>query len=164
MGVSSGASVGIASRRHTSEQRGADVSQDEGSGSSGRMKQTLNRVDELQQEHSSVGVPVAVLRKFSEDKSTNLASMIAFWAFFSIFPLFLVLVTLLGWFLPGDMKASVLHHVSQMFPLLNTSTVGSLSGSWWALIVGIVSALWSGSAVVRVTQYAFNSVWEIPMK
>ncbi len=140
------------------------MSQDQGSGSGSRVKQTLNRADELQQEHASVGIPVAVLRKFSEDKSTNLASMIAFWAFFSIFPLFLVLVTLLGWFLPADTKTSVLDHVSQMFPLLDTSTVGSLSGSWWALIVGIASALWSGSAVVRVTQFAFNSVWEIPMK
>jgi YihY family inner membrane protein len=40
--------------------------------------------------------------------------------------------------------------------------VGGLSGSWWALIIGIATALWSGSSVVRTTQFAFNSVWEIP--
>jgi uncharacterized BrkB/YihY/UPF0761 family membrane protein len=32
-------------------------------------------------------------QKFSEDQSTNLATMIALWAFFSIFPLLLVFVT-----------------------------------------------------------------------
>jgi YihY family inner membrane protein len=49
-----------------------------------------------------------------------------------------------------------------MFPLLDISSIGGLSGAWWALIVGLVTALWSGSAVVRTTQFAFNSVWEIP--
>jgi membrane protein len=109
-----------------------------------------------------MAIPIAVFKKFSEDQSTNLASMIAFWAFFSIFPLLLVLVTLLGFFLPADMKTSVLKDVAGYIPLLNTKTIAGLSGSWWALIIGIVSALWSGSAVVRTVQFAFNSVWEIP--
>jgi len=103
-----------------------------------------------------------VLRKFGEDKPTNLASMIAFWAFFSIFPLLLVSVTLLGFFLPQSTKGDVLGKVAQMFPLLDPSTVSGLSGSWWALVIGLVTALWSGSSVVRVTQFAFNSVWEVP--
>ena len=126
------------------------------------VKAKLDRADAFQQEHKSLAIPVAVLRKFGEDKSTNLASMIAFWAFFSIFPLLLVFVTLLGFFLPQSTKGDVLGRVAQMFPLLDPSTVSGLSGSWWALIIGIVTALWSGSSVVRVTQFAFNSVWEVP--
>jgi len=126
-------------------------------------KQRLDKLDAYQQEHKPVAIPIAVFKKFSEDQSTNLASMIAFWAFFSIFPLLLVLVTLLGFFLPNGTKTSVLHQVSSYLPLLDTSSISGLTGSWWALIVGIVTALWSGSAVVRTVQYAFNSVWEIPM-
>ena len=126
------------------------------------IKAKLDRADEFQQEHKALAIPVAVLRKFGEDKSTNLASMIAFWAFFSIFPLLLVFVTLLGFFLPQGTKGEVLGRVAQMFPMLDPSTVSGLSGSWWALIIGIVTALWSGSSVVRVTQFAFNSVWEVP--
>jgi YihY family inner membrane protein len=134
-----------------------------GSGIRG-VKQRLDRVDDFQQRHPPVAVPVAVIRKFSEDQSTNLAGMIAFWAFFSVFPLLLVFVTLLGFFLPGSTKNQVLHNVSQMFPLLDAGAIGGLAGSWWPLLVGVVSALWSGSAVVRTTQFAFNSVWEIPIK
>jgi len=126
------------------------------------VKAKLNQLDDYQQSHKALAIPVAVIRKFGEDKSTNLASMIAFWAFFSIFPLFMVLVTLLGFLLPGDTKGQVLTRVSQMFPLLDTSQVSGLTGAWWALIVGILTALWSGSAVVRTTQAAFNSVWEVP--
>ena len=128
------------------------------------MREQLEKVDDFQQEHKPVGVTVAVLKKFGEDKSTNLASMIAFWAFFSIFPLLMVFVTLLGYLLPASDKANVLHKVSSMFPLLDASSAGSLHGAWWALIIGLVTALWSGSAVVRTTQFAFNSVWEVPYK
>ena len=109
-----------------------------------------------------MAVAVATLKKFSEDQSANLAAMIAFWGFFSIFPLFLVLVTCLAWFLPAGDKSSVLGHVAQMFPLLDPTTVSGLGGAWWALLLGVVTALWSGSGVVRTVQFAFNSVWEIP--
>jgi YihY family inner membrane protein len=125
--------------------------------------QKLDKVDAYQQQHKALAIPIAVFKKFTEDQSTNLASMIAFWAFFSVFPLLLVLVTLLGFFLPTGTKDSVLHQVTAYFPLLHTQSINGLTGSWWALIVGIVSALWSGSAVVRTVQQAFNSVWEIPM-
>jgi YihY family inner membrane protein len=109
-----------------------------------------------------MGVAVATVKKFSEDQSSHLAAMIAFWAFFSIFPLLLVLVTGLAWFLPAADKNSVLGHVAHMLPLLDPKTVGGLGGQWWTLVLGLATALWSGSAVVRTAQFAFNSIWEIP--
>ncbi|GHF71878.1 YihY family inner membrane protein [Amycolatopsis bartoniae] len=129
---------------------------------SGKLKAELDRVDKFQQEHEALAIPVAVFRKFAEDQSTNLAAMIAFWAFFSIFPLFLVFITLLGFFLSDSVKNHVLDQVGTMFPLLDPSAMHGLSGSWWALIVGLVTALWSGLSVVRTVQTAFNSVWELP--
>jgi YihY family inner membrane protein len=128
----------------------------------GDVREAVDRLDEFQQRHRWLAVPVAVVRKFAEDQSTNLASMIAFWAFFSLFPLFLVFVTLLGFLLPATVKGKVLEHVASMFPLVDTSALHGLSGSWWALIVGLASALWSGLAVVRTAEVAFNAVWEIP--
>jgi YihY family inner membrane protein len=122
----------------------------------------LKKVDAAQKATKPTGVAVATFKKFSEDKSTSLAAMMAFWAFFSIFPLLMVLVTVLGWVLPTSTKDSVLTHIAQMFPLLNPSTIKGLSGAVWALIVGGVTALWSGLGAVLTTQTAFNSVWEIP--
>ena len=133
-------------------------------GKSAELKAKLDRADDFQQKHKPLAIAIATFKKFSEDQSTGLASQIAFWAFFSIFPLFLVLVTLLGFFLPSGTKNDVLGNVSQMFPLIDPSSTGSLGGSWWALIIGILTALWSGTGVVRTIQTAFNSVWEVPMK
>lgn len=131
-------------------------------GAGTRQSKLTARVDRFQQQHRWAAVPVAVVRKYSDDSSANLAAMIAFWAFFSIFPLLLVFATLLGFFLPASEKNSVLTRVAEMFPLLSASSVHSLSGSWWALVLGAVTALWSGLSVVRTIQQAFNTVWEVP--
>jgi membrane protein len=121
----------------------------------------LQRIDAAQKRNMPLALAVATFKKFSEDKSANLASMIAFWAFFSIFPLFLVLVTCLAWFLPASEKDTVLGHVAQMFPLLDPRTVSGLGGEWWTVVLGLVTAIWSGTGVVRTAQFAFNEVWEI---
>src|ERR1700751_4866594 len=117
----------------------------------------VEKVDDTQRSSKLAAVAVATFKKFSEDRCPNLAAMIAFWGFFSIFPLFIVLVTCLAWLLPASDKASVLGHVAKMLPLLDPSTVSGLSGSWWVLIVGLLTALWSGTGVVRTLQFAFDS-------
>jgi membrane protein len=128
----------------------------------GGVRARLDRLDSYQRRHPALGVPIAVARKFFEDESINLAAVIAFWAFFSIFPLLLIFVTLLGYFLPPSLQGDVLRSAANFFPLLSTDSIGHLSGQWWTLVVGILSALWSGSFVVIAIQSAFNSVWEIP--
>jgi membrane protein len=127
------------------------------------LKPTLERIDQAQQRKPAIAIPLATVKKFGEDKSSNLAAMMAFWAFFSIFPLFIAGVTLLSWFVPESDRVGVMKGVSDYFPLIDVSTIGTLSGSVLALVVGLLAALWSGSAVVRVTQDAFNSVWEVPI-
>ncbi len=125
------------------------------------MKDRLEKLDRYQQRHRKTGIAFATVKKFSEDQSSGLASMIAFWAFFSIFPLLLALVTILGYVLPASTRTSVLNNVAAYFPLLDTSTVHGLTGSWWPVVFGLLTAIWSGTAVTRTTEQAFNSVWEI---
>jgi len=135
-----------------------------GSEPSNETPSRVERIDRWQQQRRWAALPMAVIKKFSEDQSTNLASMVAFWAFFSIFPLLLVFVTVLAYALPNaSTKASVLNDVASFFPLLHTSTIKTLSGSWWTLVVGLLTSLWSGLGVVKTLETAFSSVWEVPM-
>ena len=48
------------------------------------------------------GFPVAVFKKFFDDRRSSLAALIAFYAFFSLFPLLLALVSVLGFVLEGN--------------------------------------------------------------
>jgi membrane protein len=126
------------------------------------MKARLERLDQAQQHRPALAIPLATVKKFGEDKSSGLASMMAFWAFFSIFPLLMAAITVLSWVVPEPDRARVLKQVGDYFPLLDISTIAGLQGSLLALLIGLGAALWSGSAVVRVTQEAFNAVWEVP--
>src|SRR5947209_10849585 len=109
----------------------------------------LSKADTAQKSVKPVSVTVATFKKFQEDQTTSLAAMIAFWAFFSIFPLFMVLVTVLGYLLPASDKANVLTHVANLFPLLHANSIKGLTGVWWALVLGGLTALWSGLGAVR---------------
>lgn len=126
-------------------------------------KRTANRIDDIQQRHPAAGFPIAVVKKFGEDQAGNLAALIAYWAFFSLFPLLLVAVTLLGF---AHVRGAVVADTLGQFPIVGASVTGGkvhLGGSIAGLVIGVLTALWSGLAVVKTAQSAFNSVWEVPM-
>jgi membrane protein len=127
----------------------------------------VKTLDRFQQRHKLVGIPIAVLKKFSDDQAGNKAALIAYFAFFSIFPLLLVFVTILGFVLHSDPGAqrAVLNSVLKQFPIIGDSVKGhSLKGSGIGLAVGIVGSLLSGLGITMAAQNAFNTVYAVPFK
>ena len=61
--------------------------------------ETVRRFDAYQQRHEWLAFPVAVIRKFQDDHAGYLSTLVAYYAFFSLFPLLLVLVSVLGFIL-----------------------------------------------------------------
>jgi membrane protein len=132
-------------------------------------RRRLKAFDHYQQGHRWVAIPFAILKKFSDDQAGSLAALIAYYGFFSLFPLMLVLVTVLGFVLHGDPHAqeSVKNGVLHEFPIIGPTIkndIGSLHGSASTLVIGIVGALWGGLAVTNASQNAFNKVWAVPLK
>jgi membrane protein len=125
----------------------------------------VRRFDRFQQKHKALAIPMAVIRKFGNDQAGNLAALMAYYAFFSIFPLLLVFTTILGFVLQGndklysDVQNSVLGH----FPGINLQA-HPLTGNVTALIIGIVGSLWGGLGVTNAAQNAFDRVWAVPFK
>lgn len=125
----------------------------------------VRRFDAFQQRHKGWAIPMAVIRKFGNDQAGNLAALIAYYAFFSIFPLLLVFTTILGFVVQGntslynDVQNSVLGH----FPGIDLKT-HQLTGSVPALIIGAVGSVWGGLGVTNAAQNAFDRVWAVPFK
>ena len=89
------------------------------------------------------------------------------YAFFSLFPLLLVLVTILGFVLQGDPSAqkSVENSVLGQFPVIGSQIkLHALSGHVAALAIGIVTSLYGGLGVTNAAQNAFDRVWAVPFK
>lgn len=127
----------------------------------------LQRIDRAQQRHRWSAFPVAVIKKFGDDQGGNLAALIAHYAFFSLFPLLLVFVTVLEFVLQGDpgLQRQVIDGTLNQFPVVgNKFHVGSFHGSGVALAIGIVGAIWAGLGVTLAAENAMNSVWNVPLK
>jgi membrane protein len=130
----------------------------------------IKAFDAFQQRHKPLAILFAVIKKFGDDQAGNLAALVAYYAFFSIFPLLLVFVTILGYILhghPGDLK-SIENSVSKNFPGLGGKggiiKFRSLTGSSVALIVGLATSLYSGLGVTGAAQTALDTIWAVPKK
>ena len=128
-------------------------------------QRVLRAVDELQQRHAWLAVPVAVWKKFGDDQAGNLAALIAYSGLVAIFPLLLVLVTVLDIVLknhPG-LKQTVLNAVDQ-YPAIGLldQSIGRLNQAGIALVVGLVGTFIGTLGIANSLQNALNSVWEIP--
>jgi YihY family inner membrane protein len=93
--------------------------------------------------------------------------LLAYWGFVSVFPLLLVLVTVLGFVLQGDPseKEKILKGTLGQVPLVSDQiTHSGLKGSVAGLTIGVFGALFAGLGITGATQNAFNRIWAVPFK
>ena len=110
----------------------------------------VKRFDDFQQRNGALPVPLAVVKKFGDDQAGSLAALVAYYAFFSLFPLLLVFVTVLGFVLSGDPSAqrAVENSVLGQFPIISDQIRGQqLQGHALALVIGVLTTLFAGLGV-----------------
>jgi YihY family inner membrane protein len=123
------------------------------------------RLDRFQQEHPWAGFPLAVIYKYFDDFGAYLAALLTYYGFVSLFPLLLLLSTILGFVLSGDQRLEhqVLASALDQFPVIG----GDLArpkrlGGPVGLVVGIAGSIYGGLGVAQAFQYAANTVWGVP--
>jgi YihY family inner membrane protein len=134
-----------------------------------RIERLLRPIDLLQQRHSVLAFPIGVVKKFGDDEAGKHAALLAYYGFFSVFPLMLVFVTLLGYALANNqaLQDRVIDTLVQQFPVLGTQiqdSIKTIQGSGLGLAVGILGTLWGGLGITQSAQDAMNAVWNVPRK
>ncbi|WP_209305841.1 YihY/virulence factor BrkB family protein [Mycobacterium sp. PS03-16] len=123
-------------------------------------------LDRLQQRSRALGYALAVLYKYVDDQGGYLAALITYYAFVSLFPLLLLLTTVLGVVLVGrpELQQQVVEATVSQFPLIGEQLARpeQLSGGVAAVVVGILGALYGGSGIGQAVQNAMNTVWAVP--
>jgi YihY family inner membrane protein len=133
----------------------------------GPVATAVDRVDRFQQGHRWAAVPSAVVRKYSDDRAGQLAGQISHAGFLSIFPMLLVLLTLVGIVLDGHHGAQndIINSALRQFPVLGSdlkNNVHELStNNWLALAVGLVWLLYGCTRLSRSAQVMMSVVWDI---
>jgi YihY family inner membrane protein len=126
----------------------------------------VRRLDRKQQSNRVAAPVFAVIKKFGDDRGSSLAVLITYYGFMSLFPLLLLLTTVLGFIGNTRLEHNVIGTTLAEFPVIGQQ-IGRhaprpLTGSPIALAVGIVGLLYGSLGIAQVGQHAMAEVWNVP--
>ena len=132
----------------------------------------LGRLDAMQRRRAILGFPYAVGKRYTEDHGGWLGSLVAYYGFFSLYPLVVSFATVATWLFKDepDTLQRVLEALWSKLPFVSDDLFGAsvqdkvqdLSGQKWVLVLSLLVALWGGAGVVRVLQDTVNTIWGVP--
>jgi YihY family inner membrane protein len=132
------------------------------------VERLLRRADRAQQRFTSSAFLVGVVRKYLDDNGGVLAANLTHVGFVSLFPLLLVLVTVLGLTaaVDGGFRQAAINAVADQVPLIGhqlTANVHELRrSSAIGLIVGLAGLLWGSTRLARAGLFTMEQVWNLP--
>jgi YihY family inner membrane protein len=131
-------------------------------------ERALRKVDAAQQRISPLGFVVGVVKKYGDDSGSVLAGNLTYTCFMSLFPLLLVLTTVLGLIAAANEKVrqQVLNAVTNQVPFIGSDLQGQVHtlerNSQIGLIIGLIGLLWGATGLAQAGQYTMAQVWNLP--
>ena len=129
-------------------------------------EKTIKAIDRYQRRFPWLAFPIAVRKKFGDDQAGNLAALVAYYAFASIFPLLLVLVTVMDIVLRDHtaLRENLEHAAVRNYGAFGSdlTNIGSFHETGPALVIGVLLTFYGARGVANAMQNARNSVWEVP--
>ena len=126
------------------------------------------RLDAFQQRNKALALVFGVIKKFGDDNAGILVSSLAQTAFGALFPLLLLLVTILGIVLSSHpaLRQSVLHSTLAQFPIIGNDLASNIKAlhrnSVAGLTIGIVGLVWGSLGLAQNGMFAMAQVWNVP--
>jgi YihY family inner membrane protein len=132
------------------------------------VEKAIRKLDATQQRYTPTAFVFGVVKKYGDDNGGVLASNLAYSAFLSLFPLLLILVTILGLIasVNPSFRTQVLNAVAGQVPLIGnqlTTNVQQLQrSSVIGLIVGVIGLIWGASGLAQAGLFTMEQVWNLP--
>lgn len=132
------------------------------------IERTVRRIDAFQQRHRASSFLFGLMQKYGNDNGGALAARLTFAALTTIFPLLLLLVTLLALVLaahPG-LQHDVLHSAYGEIPVVGKDLASNIHAmkrnSAFGLAVGIVGLVYGLQGLAGVGLQIMETVWYLP--
>jgi YihY family inner membrane protein len=128
----------------------------------------LRRLDTAQQRHTPSAFVFGVIKKYGDDNGGTLATSMAHSALVAVFPLLLVLVTILGLISSADpaLRGEVLKTVAKQFPLVGSQLTGNVhrlqKSSIIGLVFGLLGLIWGATGLAQSGLFTMEQVWNLP--
>jgi YihY family inner membrane protein len=130
-------------------------------------ERVIRVADRWQQRHLASAFTFGVIKKYGDDNGGQLAASLSYTAFVSLFPLLLVLTTILGIVAAGNpaLRHTVESAVTGQFPVISRQLSGVHQlrrSSYVGLVLGLLAALWGSSGLAQSAMFAMSQVWNLP--
>ncbi len=132
------------------------------------VERVVRRIDAAQQRHRATAFVFGVIKKYGDDNGGVLASNLAHSAFVTVFPLLLILVTVLVKVASGaaSLRHEVEKAVAKQFPLVGDKLTGNIHAlnrsSVASLIVGLCVLVWGAAGLAQAGLFTMSQVWNLP--
>jgi uncharacterized BrkB/YihY/UPF0761 family membrane protein len=124
-------------------------------------------LDSAQARHAVLGFPYAVLKKYGDDQGGRHAALLTHYGFLSLFPLLLLVVTVMRLVLVNDPELQD-RLVKAVVPsdLQGTveSAIAAMPSSGLPLAVGVVGLVLSGLGIIGATYETLNALAGVPFR
>jgi YihY family inner membrane protein len=132
------------------------------------VERTIRRIDATQRRFTPTAFVFGVIKKYGDDNGGVLVSNLAYSSFISIFPLLLILVTILGLVVAGhpSIQKDVTDAVANQIPLLGSTLTGNVHelqrSSTIGLIVGLIVLIYGVTGLAQAGLFTMQQVWNLP--
>ena len=132
------------------------------------VEKVIRGIDRGQQRFRATAFVFGVLKKFGDDNGGALVSNLAYSAFVSVFPLLLILVTVLVNVAAGDaaLRTQVIDAAVRQFPYIGNQLAGNIHGlkdaTTASLVVGLLLLAWGVTRLAQAGLYTMEQVWNLP--
>jgi membrane protein len=128
----------------------------------------LPKVRALQARSRRADVAVRTAEGFRKHRSGRNAALIAHYGFLSVFPLFLVFTTVLGFVLQSHpkLRQDILDSAMNQLPFIGqqlSADPSKLHGSVVVLVLGLGAAMWAGMKAFVAVHGALDDISEVPL-
>lgn len=111
-----------------------------------------------------LGVIPGAIRQFGETRASQAAAALAYYTFFSLFPLLLVLVSISSFFLTGDQAyQETINFIQDAIPasqsLIEQNIQRVLDVRGQVSLIGVIGLLWSASGAFSTLAYNIDLAW-----
>lgn len=127
------------------------------------------KIDNYQRRNSLVGFSYAVIKKYGEDEVGKKAALLTYYGFLSIFPLLLIITTLISIFTANDpqAQATATETISRYIPAIGDqlyNQIHSINKNGFALIGALLFTVYGARGAVESFRESAKNIWQEPIR
>lgn len=132
------------------------------------VKKFVQQLNRLQQKSRVLSVVFGVVKKYGDDNASTLVANLAHTAFGTLFPLLLLLITILGVVLSDHphLEHQILDSSLNRFPIIGTDLADNIKAmrrnSVFGFVIGVGGLVWGSLALGQNGIFTMAQVWNLP--